>query len=233
MNSPPTQLTPPSQSTPSTIAECVSQEHAIFTTVDSKIATDMASIRTDFKKMLDQNRATQNIQMHKYIKESITKTAKSLTESTTTPYATTAQMNQLFDSFKAEFKLMLAHPPVPPINPLSPMGSPYAYELYPSMNYPLQNMQNILHHPGGHSPPTLTVTPAFKRTREGSLENATQHGNGVFFDASMIDATTTNLIHDQRLPPPGYPESGNPLSAPPLTAGRRVRIIMSPTPHQY
>jgi hypothetical protein len=164
MNAPPTQLptqlTPPSQSTPSTmteadtrkfIAECVSQEHAKFTTMNSKIATDMASIRKDFKQMLDQNRATQNLQMHKYIKESIDKTAKSLTESTTTPYATTAQMNQLFDGFKAKIKLMLAHPPVPPINPLSPMGSPYAYGLYPSMNYPMQNMQNIHHHPGGDS----------------------------------------------------------------------------------
>jgi hypothetical protein len=81
------------------------------------------------------------------------------------------------------------------------------------MNYPMQHMQNTHHHPVGHSPPTLTVTPAFKRTREGSPENATQHGNGVFFDASMIDATTTDSIHDQRLPPPGSPESGDTLSA--------------------
>jgi hypothetical protein len=219
----PTQLPPPSQSTPSTmteadtrkfIAECVSQEHAKFTTVNSKIATDMASIRQDFKQMLDQNRATQNLQMHKYIKESIAETAKSLTESTTTPYATTAQMNQLFDGFKAEIKLMLAHPPVPPIHPLSPMGSPYAYGMYPSLNYPMQNMQNIQHHPGGHSPPTLTVTPAYKRTREGTPENATQHGNGVFFDASMIDANSTDSNQDQRLPPPGSHESSDPLSAP-------------------
>jgi hypothetical protein len=192
------------------IAECVSQEHAKFTTVNSKIATDMASIRTDFKQMLDQNRATQNQQMHKYIQESIAETTKSLTASTTTPYATTAQMNQLFEGFKAEIKLMLAHPPVPPINPLSPMGAPYAYGLYPSMNYPMQNHHQ---HPGGHSPPTLTVTPAFKRTQEGTPDNATQHGNSGFFDASMIEANPSDPAQDQRLPPPGSPASSNPLSA--------------------
>jgi hypothetical protein len=132
-----------SASTPSTmtdahtksfIEECVQSEQAKLSESHQRIHQDLATLRTEFKQMIDDSKAEQDTRMQGFIKETIAANTKALTTSGTTPFATKGEMLSMFDNFKKEIREMLQ--PIPPANTVMQPRQPLQLQYPPYAAYP-------------------------------------------------------------------------------------------------
>jgi hypothetical protein len=107
------------------ISECVQAEQTKLSASHARISTDIATLREEFKSLVDDSRKTQAATMQGYIREAISANTLSLTNADTSPFITKTEMVTLFAEFKSELRtifhpapiLNAAHPP-----PYDPYG---------------------------------------------------------------------------------------------------------------
>jgi hypothetical protein len=146
------------------IDDCVKQEQAKLTASQARLSEDITLLHTDVKTMINNSLKTQNERMQGFIRDAIVANTKSMTASTTAPFATKKEIMTLFADFKQDLRSMIpAAPSMMPMQHRSPPHPGYQYHHYPP-NYPLQ----LQHQASPHDTPVRS--PANKKARARATE---------------------------------------------------------------
>jgi hypothetical protein len=169
--------------TKSFIEDCVQSKQAKLSESHLRISQDLATLRTEFKQMLDDSKAKQDTRMQGFIKDTIAANTKALATSSTAPFATKGEMLSLFDNFKKEMREMLQ--PLPPAPTAMQPRQQQQYSIYAA--YP--------QYPGAYAnrvhPPLLPHdTPVHSHVHKRNKETPTQQSG----DPHLMHPTQHGMV---------------------------------------